>query len=123
MQTRKTPPRNQRASNKENNKPAVKETPTFTSTAERLLAAKKEREDRQKTQILNEAEYAMALNAFAASDNGKIILKPMLRYMGWAKPPSKNGVDMVELNGMRRLYVELIRPYLEPTIRAEIEDV
>lgn len=97
-------------------------TPIF-DRAMRAAEAKREREQEKEAQVENEEEYRRALNAFAGSPNGAIVLKPWIRFMKVFAVPSTNGMERVEQDGMRRFYLKMIRPYLKPEFRMEIENV
>ena len=97
-------------------------TPIF-DRAMRAAEAKREREKEKEAQIENEDQYRMALNAFAGSPNGAIVLKPWIRFMKVFAVPSTNGMERVEQDGMRRFYLKMIRPYLKPEVIMEIENV
>ena len=68
-------------------------------------------------------EYAKELNGVAASPNGKFFLKRLIKGIGVFTPQKgKDGVALIENNAQRNIYLELIRPHLEPQIRMELEN-
>lgn len=93
------------------------------STAERLIAQRMERERLEEVAIENEKEYKSALNGMAASRNGELFLKTLIKATGIFKDPQVlNPAGLIEDKGMRKVYLRLIRPYLDPSIRAKIEE-
>jgi len=91
-------------------------------TAEKMLANKKERERLEAVAIENQEEYKRALNIIAGSDNGIIVFKTLIKACGVFKSTKGlDGMQLVEANALKNLYLELFRPYLTPELKQELE--
>lgn len=67
-------------------------------------------------------EYKNALNTIAASEHGKLVFQILIKACGVFTPD--RGTDVAALirqSERRNVYLELIRPLLEPSIRQELE--
>lgn len=93
------------------------------STSDKLRAQKEEKRRREEITVEDVKKYKTALNAVIASPNGKYVFRALLRYMQFFEVPSENQLKMIEENGMKRLYLKMIRQFLEPTIKAELENI
>lgn len=93
-----------------------------TNTVEKIIARRKEEDRLRDLAIENEAEYKKALNGMAASPNGKLVLKTLIKACGVFDPKEgTDGVALIENNAKRNLYLRFIRPYLEPQMKQELE--
>ncbi len=80
--------------------------------------------DDERRAILDEeiAEYKTALNGMAASPNGQYFLKKLIRYCGIYSFDAKiDPAKLVADEARRKVYLELVRPFLEPETRNELE--
>ena len=90
------------------------------STVEKLL---KRAESREQAQIENEETYRKALNDLAASDNGRVVLKTMIKALGiFAVMPSRDGASIVAEKTLRDFYLTVIRKHLDADNRRELEN-
>lgn len=67
-------------------------------------------------------EYKRALNSMAASEHGALVLKILINGLGVFSPD--RGTDVAALirqSERRNVYLELIRPFLEPNLKQELE--
>lgn len=67
-------------------------------------------------------EYKKALNTMAASEHGQLVFKTIIKACGVFTPD--RGTDVAALirqSERRNVYLECIRPLLEPTIKQELE--
>jgi len=95
---------------------------TITSTAERLMKKAKEKEKQEELKIEAAEEWKKLVNSIAASENGKTFLKFMVKASGVFNIDSQlNPAKLVEDRGRKEFYLKFIRPYLETSIRSEIE--
>lgn len=92
-------------------------------TAQRLRDEKEARRNAEKLTVGNVEKYKKAINQLLSTPEGMDVFKRLLRYMRVFEEASENNVKMVEENGMRRLYLRMIRQFLKPTIRAELENL
>lgn len=70
----------------------------------------------------NVAEWQRCVNVVFSSPEGQYFAKYLIKYInihGWGD--CKNPNQLLEDNGKRRVYLELIRPYLDETTRKAIE--
>lgn len=89
---------------------------------EKILNDRAERERFKEIAGEKYEEYKQALNGMAATPNGQYFLQFLTRYCGVFAYQSKlDPARMVEENGMRRVYLEAIRPHLIPESREVIE--
>lgn len=67
-------------------------------------------------------EWKATLNRMASTKDGAQVLRIMIMLSGWQQPGNiKDTVRMVEDNGRIDFYLRWIRPYLDATLRKEIE--
>lgn len=93
------------------------------NTVGKILKAAEERKKLEDTIIENQEDYALALNGLAVTPNGKHFLKTLIKACHVFTPKSGlDGVALIETNTKRNLYLEFIRPYLEPAIRKDLEN-
>lgn len=80
-------------------------------------------EDKRKAILEEEiAEYKSALNGMAATPNGQYFLKKLIRYCGVYSYDHKiDPAMLVEKAALRKVYLELIRPFLEIETRNTLE--
>lgn len=93
-----------------------------TSVVDKLLRERMAQKDQEKILVDNEMEWARVINLFASTDNGKYFFKILVRICGVFKvdadaTPSK----MLEDKGAREIYNKWIRPYLDKSLRMDIE--
>lgn len=92
------------------------------STVDKLLENRKKRAEQEAIVIENEKEYAKALNGVACTPNGKLVLRTLIKAGGVFSVSSP--VDMVTLirnNERRNVYLQFIRPYLDPDVKQFLE--
>lgn len=68
-------------------------------------------------------DYKMALNAITASENGKLVFKTLIKALG-VHSPERGGdlAALIRISEKKNVYLDLIRPFLETSIRQEIEN-
>ena len=95
------------------------------STADKLRAKRAEDAKRAEVTFENEQEYRNALNAVLQTKDGMEVFKRLLQYTKFfdVSPTSHDSIKMIEEKGMARLYLKMVRPYVEPTTRAELENL
>lgn len=90
-----------------------------------LTKIAQDRENQKKVreiQVENEKEYMRALNGVAATPNGQIFLKQLIKCCKvFTVDEERDGVKLMEERGQRKLYLKFIRPYLDITLRRNIE--
>jgi hypothetical protein len=93
------------------------------STADKLIQ-RRENSEAAASQILENVEdYKKALNAIAASPNGSLVFKTLIKASGVFTPSHlTDALALIDGNAKRNFYLELIRPHLEPSIRQELEN-
>lgn len=98
-------------------------TDKFFSTVERIQARRDGHDHVQ--DLLNEQrdEYARAVNALAASDNGRFVLRMIVKYCNLYHVPSGpiNPSQMIEDQGKKKVYLDMIRPFIETALLNDIE--
>jgi hypothetical protein len=96
--------------------------PAINSIVDKVLQDRAAREDQAIIIAENIEEYKKALNGMAGSEYGRFVLRKLIRYCGIHTFDTRpDPVKALEDNGKRKVYLELIRPYLDAEIRAEIE--
>jgi len=92
------------------------------SVVEKLLAKHIEGEKQQEVVIERIEEYKLAVNRIASMNEGKLLFKYMLKFNSlFADDAQLNPAKLIEDKGKRAYYLKLIRPYLDPKLRMEIE--
>ena len=92
------------------------------SIIEKIAAAREEQERFKEIIGEKREEYKQALNGMAATPNGQYVLKILINYCGIFGFQNKlDPAKLVEENGMRRVYLEAIRPFLTPENKEQIE--
>jgi hypothetical protein len=92
------------------------------STVDKLKEQAALRAQKEAVEIENIDEYKKALNGMASSEYGKLFLKTLLKYCNiFEYNNSLDGMKLIENNAKKNLYVYLIRQFLEPEIRRDIE--
>ena len=76
-----------------------------------------DREDNRKKQqeaIIERAdEWKEVINRLLSTEDGKLLAKYLIKFCKVFTPDnSENQIQLVESNGKRKVYLELIRPYL-----------
>lgn len=67
-------------------------------------------------------QYTNAVNRLFSSEDGKFFLKKLVMYCGVNSFDKQlNPAKLIEDSGKRKVFLELIRPFLDKTIRAELE--
>lgn len=93
------------------------------SIIENLMNKHIEEQKRKEIVIERMEDYKTALNRVAATNEGKLLLKYMVRFAGlFSDPPQLNPAQLIEDRGRRAYYLKMIRPYLEKKFRKEIEN-
>lgn len=87
--------------------------------------AKERLEKNQREFLLKEEveEYTMVVNSLFASEHGKYFLNKLIRYCGINSFDNElNPAKLIEDAGKRKVYLEIIRPFLDVTILAELDN-
>lgn len=92
------------------------------STAEKL------QNQREQAKVLGNVaseqveEYKKALNSMASSEHGALVFKTLINACGVFAPDKGTDVaSLIRQSERRNVYLECIRPLLEPSIRQELE--
>lgn len=94
------------------------------STVDKIVEKHQKQKDKDTKFIENQEEYSRVLNGFFASDNGAVVAKVILRYLKvFTVDKGLNPAKKYEESIKRDVYLELIRPYLTPEVRAKIENL
>lgn len=92
------------------------------TTAEKLRAERDQLKKSAKIALENVEDYRMAVNGMAATPNGELFFKTLIKACGVFDPKhSTDALALIEDNAKRNVYLEFIRPFLEPEIRKELE--
>lgn len=92
-----------------------------TSSIEKITEARQAREKQKELLAEEVAEYRLVLNRLFASPDGQYFLKKLIKYCGvYSFDNSINPTKDVKDAERRKIYLELIRPYLDKTILMEI---
>lgn len=92
------------------------------SIVEKLLNERKDQERFKDIVGERYEEYKQALNGVASTPNGQHFLKFLIRYCGVFSYQQKlDPGKLVEEQGMRKVYLDAIRPHLTIENRKEIE--
>lgn len=92
------------------------------STAEKMQAMRDERQSHEEKIIENIQAFKGALNAVAATPDGHLVLKTLIKACGvFAVKPNRDGMALVGDKALRDLYLSLFRPHLDANIRQELE--
>lgn len=68
------------------------------------------------------AEYKAAVNRLFSSPDGLFFLNKLLRYSGLTSfDKTLNPAKLVEDRGRQSIWFELLRPYLDKSIRSELD--
>lgn len=96
--------------------------PFDTSSSIDKIADARERKKQQQAALAEEvAEYKLVLNRLFASQDGQYFLKKLIKWSGvYSFDNSGNPTKDVKDAERRKVYLELIRPYLDKTILMEI---
>lgn len=97
--------------------------PFDTSSSIDKLAEAKENRKKQEALLAEEVhQYREVLNRLFASPDGQFFLKKLIKYCGvYSFDNSINPTKDVKDAERRKVYLELIRPYLDKTILMEIQ--
>lgn len=84
------------------------------------------RQEKEKQELLLKEEieeYRVVLNRLFSSPDGQYFLKKLIKYCGIYlfdnAPPDGR---LAEEKGKRKVYLELIRPYLHTTVRQQVDN-
>jgi len=92
-----------------------------TSSIDKIGEAREKRERQQALLAEEVREYRLVLNRLFASPDGQFFLKKLIKYCGVNSfDNSINPTKDVKDAERRKVYLELIRPYLDKTILMEI---
>lgn len=93
------------------------------STIDKLQKARAERVQAEENAIENLEQFKMALNDVASTPNGAHVLKTLIKACGVFTPDtSMDAASLMENKARRNLYLQLIRPNLEPKLKQELEN-
>ena len=88
----------------------------------RLLTQQTKREEVKEALINDIREWKAVLNRIFSSEDGHLLATYMLRHNKLFNVDSNdNPATLLRFSGRKQFYVDLIRPYLDPAILAEIE--
>ncbi len=91
-------------------------------TIGKLLESKQNQEHQQALLAEEIEQYRLSLNRIFSSPDGKLFLKKIVKYCGINTFDTQlNPAKLIEDAGKRKVYLELIRPYLDKTILMELE--
>ena len=96
--------------------------PFDTSSSIDKIAEAREKKKQQEALLAEEvADYKEALNRLFSTPDGQYFLKKLIKYCGVNSfDNSLNPIKDVKDAERRKVYYELIHPYLDKTIRMEI---
>lgn len=93
------------------------------SVVDNLLAKHAEAHKQAEIVIENEKDYRAAVNRIFSRNDGKLLIKYLLKFSGiYNDSPQINPAQLIEDKGKRAYYLKMIRPYLDKTLRMEIEN-
>lgn len=93
------------------------------SIVDELARRQQEREKSEQVVIENQEEYKLALNRIFSMNEGKLMAKYLLKFCAiFSDDLQLNPAKLIEDKGKKSVYLRMIRPYLEPAIRAELEN-
>lgn len=90
-------------------------------TPDRIADMKAQQEAKQELVIEREQDFKDALNRIFSSSDGQFVAKYLIKYCKVFGTSTQH--NMMEDQGKRKVYLELIRPYLDVTIRKDIESL
>lgn len=97
--------------------------PRNSTTVDKLQREREKQKAAEAIMIENMEEFAKALNDVAGSPSGKLFLRTLIKACGVFIPDlEKDGVTLVENKAKRNLYLQLVRPFLEPKLKQELEE-
>lgn len=92
------------------------------SIVDKVLQDREKRAEQEAIVIENAQEYAKALNGVACTPNGKLVLRTLIKAGGIFTPSSPVDVStLIRNNERRNVYLQFIRPYLDPDVRQVLE--
>ena len=92
------------------------------TTVDKLRDAREQQKLRKEKIIENMQDFKMALNGVASTQNGKLFLKTLIKACGVFTPKhTTEALALIEDNAKRNIYLEFIRPNLEPELKKELE--
>lgn len=92
------------------------------SILEKIGQLQAEKEQAQQKHIEDEAQYKDAINRLLSTSDGRYFARVLLKYTGmFSFDESRNQIQMVERNALRRMYIELVRKYLDNDVIQAIE--
>ena len=95
--------------------------PNLNSVVDQILKDRAAKEENKALLAEEVEDYKKALNGIAGSEYGTFFFRKLIRYCGIHAVKRTDPTHMFEMGIKANVYNELIRPYLEPEIRAEIE--
>jgi len=92
------------------------------STAEKLQMQREKAKEFGDIAAEEVETYKKALNSMAASEHGKIVLKTLIKACGVFSPDRGGDVSaLIRQSERRNVYLEVIRPFINPELRQELE--
>lgn len=92
-------------------------------SVEKMLEKKKAKEHQRALLAEEIEEYKACLDRLFSSPDGKYFIKKLIRYVGLFSFDTKiDAGKLVEDAAKKKVYLELIRPYLSATTRMELEN-
>jgi hypothetical protein len=87
------------------------------------LSDREENRKKQEEVIIERAdEWKETINRLLSTEDGKLLAKYLIKFCRVFTPDnSSNQIELVENNGKRKVYLELIRPYLFNQTKKDIE--
>lgn len=93
------------------------------SVIERLVKDRKDKAHNREKVIENIEEWKKAINRICGTHDGQLLIKYMIRHNGlYNVDNSINHAKMIEDNGKKKVYLELIRPFLKSDIINKLEN-
>jgi len=92
-------------------------------TVDKLLRQSQKKDEALEIAKEKKKEWSDMINRLFASPDGKFFGQQLVTLLGvFAAEPVTNPLQLVEGKTRRDVYLKLIRPYLDKTLRMEIEN-
>ena len=93
------------------------------SAIQRMAEANKRKEQAREVIIEKEDEWRSAINRILATNDGKLMAKYMVKYVGlYAVDNTVDAARLLEKRAQRNLWLELFRKYLDPDVLVLVEN-
>lgn len=92
------------------------------TTAEKLLASREAAKGADEKTVENQKEYQAALNSLLQTPDGLLVFKVLIKYLGINSVDTGNDpIKMVVDRTKRNTFLEVVRPYLDATSKANLD--